>query len=146
MILEKIIKIKTYCLFTLALVITAPSLADSSASVEFIRYGLVRVDNTIYLSGQMGTKPGTIELVEGGIKEETRQALSNIKAVLESIDLSMGNIVKCTAILVDIGEWSEFNEVYKTFFTGKRPARTTFGAGGLALGGRVEIECLAVDF
>ena len=103
----------------------------------------VRVDNTLYLSGNLGNMPGSIELAEGGITGETRQTLENIKAVLEQFGSSMDEVVKCTVFLADMGEWGAMNEVYKTYFKNP-PARSALGANGLALGARVEIECIAV--
>ena len=103
----------------------------------------VRVGDLVFLSGQVGIAPGTMKVVEGGIKEETRQALENIKSTLSAHGYTMDDLVKCTAMLADIGEWSAFNEVYKTFFTDHFPARSAFGASGLALNARVEIECIA---
>ena len=103
----------------------------------------VRVDNTLYLSGNLGNLPGTVELAEGGIAGETRQTMENIKAVLEQFGSSMDEVVKCTVFLADMAEWGAMNEVYKTYFT-KPPARSALGANGLALGARVEIECIAV--
>jgi len=102
----------------------------------------VRVGNMLYLSGQIGITPGSMKIVDGGIKEETKQAMQNIKTSLEAHGYSMGDLVKCTAMLADISEWGAFNEVYKTYFTGHYPARSAFGASGLALGARVEIECI----
>ena len=103
----------------------------------------VQVDNTIYLSGNLGNIPGTLDLAEGGIQGETRQTLENIAAVLEQFNSSMDKVVKCTVFLADIAEWGAMNEVYKTFFKNP-PARSALGASGLALGARVEIECIAV--
>ncbi len=103
----------------------------------------VRVDNTLYLSGNLGNMPGTIELAEGGIAGETRQTMENIKAVLEQFGSSMDEVVKCTVFLADMAEWGAKNEVYRTYFTNP-PARSALGANGLALGARVEIECIAV--
>ncbi len=103
----------------------------------------VRVDNTLYLSGNLGNLPGTVELAEGGIAGETRQTMENIKAVLEQFGSSMDEVVKCTVFLADMAEWGAMNEVYKTYFTNP-PARSALGANGLALGARVEIECIAV--
>ncbi len=103
----------------------------------------VRVNNTLYLSGNLGNIPGTLDLAEGGIQGETRQTMENIAAVLEQFDSSMDNVVKCTVFLADIAEWGAMNEVYKTFFKNP-PARSALGASGLALGARVEIECIAV--
>jgi 2-iminobutanoate/2-iminopropanoate deaminase len=104
----------------------------------------VRVDSTLYLSGQIGVVPGALELVPGGIKEETRQTMENIRTSLEAHGYTMRDVVKCTVMLADITEWAAFNEVYRTFFTGRYPARSALGANGLALGARVEIECVAV--
>lgn len=103
----------------------------------------VRVGDLLYLSGQIGNRPGTLELVPGGIGPETRQALTNIREVLERHGSSLAQVVKCTVFLADIGEWPEMNEVYVTFFSDRPPARSALGASGLALGARVEIECMA---
>ena len=105
----------------------------------------VIVDNVIYLSGQVGSNPhDAMTLVEGGMRAEAKQALENIKQVLEANGSSMENVVKCTVMLADIGEWGDFNEEYIKFFPGEKPARSAFGTSGLALGARVEIECIAV--
>ena len=102
----------------------------------------VRVGNTLYLSGNLGNVPGSNELVTGGIRDETRQTMENMKAVLEQFGSSMDRVVKCTVFLADIGEWGAMNEVYRTYFS-KPPARSALGASGLALNARVEIECIA---
>ncbi len=104
----------------------------------------VRAGDTLYLSGQVGIRPGTMQLVPGGIREETRQALTNIRTSLEAHGYSLADVVKCTVMLADIGEWAAFNEVYRTFFSAPYPARSAHGANGLALGARVEVECIAV--
>ncbi len=104
----------------------------------------VRVGNTLYLSGQIGILPGTTELVPGGIVEETRQTLENIRAVLERHGSSLDQVVKCTIFLADIGEWPRMNEVYGTYFGDRKPARSAVAGSGLALGARVEIDCIAV--
>ena len=103
----------------------------------------VKVDNTLYLSGNLGNIPGTLDLAEGGIQGETRQTMENISAVLNQFGSSMDKVVKCTVFLADMAEWGAMNEVYKTYFTDP-PARSALGANGLALGARVEIECIAV--
>ncbi len=103
----------------------------------------VRVDNTLYLSGSIGIVPGTRELAAGGIEGETRQTMENIAATLENFGSSMEKVVKCTVFLADMSEWGAMNDVYRTFFR-KPPARSAFGASGLALNARVEIECIAV--
>ena len=103
----------------------------------------VRVDNMLYLSGNLGNIAGTVGLADGGIEGETRQAMENIKRVLEEFGSSMDQVVKCTVFLADMSEWGAMNRVYKTYFTNP-PARSALGASGLALGARVEIECIAV--
>lgn len=121
---------------------------DTAANkAEYINPGssfseVVRVGNTLYLTGKLGFKDR--QLVEGGIKEETRQTLENIKAVLEANGSSMDHVVKATVFLADIGEWADMNEVYKTFFPNNRPARSAVGVSGLARDARVEIECIAI--
>lgn len=129
--------------------------AADSAPVEYYNSGrvlpttlpfseAVRVRDTLYLSGQVGIVPGTMKLVPGGIREEARQTLENIRASLEANGFSMSHVVKCTVMLADIAEWPVFNEVYRTFFNAPFPARSALGANGLALGARVEVECIAV--
>ena len=102
----------------------------------------VRVDNMLYLSGALGNAPGTWELAPGGIGPETRQTMENIKSTLEQFGSSMDRVVKCTVFLADMSEWGAMNEVYRTYFVNP-PARSALGASGLALGARVEIECIA---
>jgi reactive intermediate/imine deaminase len=103
----------------------------------------VRVGNTLYLSGNLGNIPGTLELATGGIKGETKQTMENIKSVLELAGSSMDKIVKCSVFMADMAEWGAMNEVYRTYFV-VPPARSALGANGLALGAKVEIECIAV--
>jgi reactive intermediate/imine deaminase len=103
----------------------------------------VRVGDVLFLSGQLGTD-STGALVAGGIEPETRQTMENIRAVLEANGSSMDRVVKCLVMLADMGEWGAMNQVYVTFFPDHLPARSAMGASGLALGARVEIECLAV--
>lgn len=103
----------------------------------------VRVGEMLYLSGQLGTDE-TFKLVPGGIAAETRRTLENIRGVLERHGSSMDSVVKCTVMMADMKEWGAMNEVYVTFFKpGRLPSRSAFGASGLALGARVEIECWA---
>jgi reactive intermediate/imine deaminase len=103
----------------------------------------VRVGPMLYLSGQMGTDASG-RLVPGGIEAETRQALENIRTVLERHGSSLDRVVKCTVMLADMQEWRTMNGIYVTFFTAHLPARSAFGASALALGGRVEIEVMAL--
>ena len=97
----------------------------------------------LYLSGQLGTDAAG-KLAAGGVKAETKQVMDNIRAILERNNSGMDRVVKCTVMLADISEWAAFNEVYRTFFTAPYPARSALGANGLALGARVEVECIAV--
>lgn len=104
----------------------------------------VRVRDLLILSGKLGTDSSG-KLVPGGIKTETRQTLENIRSALDAYGSSLDQVVKCTVMLADMKEWGEMNEVYRTFFKPERmPARSALGVNGLALGARVEIECLAV--
>lgn len=103
----------------------------------------VRTGDLVFLSGTIGNRPGTRELVSGGIVPETEQALTNIETLLEEIGLSMEDVVKCTVFLADMRDYEAMNGVYARFFPEDPPARSTLGANGLALGARIEIECIA---
>jgi len=103
----------------------------------------VRVGDLLFLAGKLGTDASG-KLVAGGIQAETRQTMENIRAELERNGSSMARVVKCTAFLADMSEWGAMNSVYVTFFPGPKPARSAFGANGLALNARVEIECIGV--
>ncbi len=104
----------------------------------------VQVGNMLFLAGKLGNVNGTRELAEGGIQGETRQTMEHIKAAVERYGSNMDNVVKCTVFLADMAEWGAMNEVYVTFFPNNKPARSAVGVNGLALGARVEIECIAV--
>lgn len=104
----------------------------------------VRVGNLLFLSGQIGVRPGTVELVPGGIEAETRQTMENIRGVLEYAGSSLADVVKCTVFLADMADYAAMNTTYASFFPERPPARSTTGANGLALGAAVEIECIAV--
>jgi reactive intermediate/imine deaminase len=103
----------------------------------------VKIGDTLYVSGQIGIDRGTQTLAPGGIVPEARCTLENIKAILERHGSSLDHVVKCTVFLADIKEWAAFNEVYREFFKKILPARSALGANGLALGARVEVECIA---
>ncbi|MDE0155765.1 MAG: Rid family detoxifying hydrolase [Gammaproteobacteria bacterium] len=133
----------------------APLSADEAASAEYLNSGkvfptgiplseAVRVGDTLYLSGQVGIVPGTMNLAPGGMEGETRQTMENIKTTLEANGYSMNDLVKCLVMLADISQWSTFNDVYKTYFDEPYPARSAFGANGLAIGAQVEVECIAI--
>ncbi len=146
----------------IALLLSAALLAAASGSsamasgpVEYLNSGKVLptnlpfseavvVGDTVYLSGQIGNIPGQLKLAEGGISGESVQVMENIKTSLEAHGMDLSNLVKCTVMLADIKEWGEFNNVYKTYFDeGRFPARAAFGANGLALGAKVEVDCIA---
>ena len=104
----------------------------------------VRVGNLLFVSGQIGTDSAG-RVVAGGIRAETRQTLSNIRDILVRNGSSMDRVVKCTVFMADMAEWSTMNDIYVTFFPSHRPARSAFGATGLAPNARVEIECIAAS-
>jgi 2-iminobutanoate/2-iminopropanoate deaminase len=103
----------------------------------------VRVGPMIYLSGQLGTD-STGRVVPGGIGPETAQALANVRALLGALGSGMERVVKCTAMLADMAEWPAMNVEYVRHFPAGFPARSAFGTTGLALGARVELECMAL--
>ena len=101
----------------------------------------VRVGDTLYLSGQIGiAADGKLPT---GIDAQARQTMDNIGGVLKARGLGWGDVVKCTVMLDNMADWPAFNKVYVTYFPdGKFPARSAFGADGLALGALLEVECL----
>lgn len=127
---------------------------EESSDVEYLNSGAVlptglpfseavRAGGMLYLSGMIGVKPRTLELAPGGIEGEARQTMENIRTVLRAHGSAMGRVVKCTVFMADISEWDAFNAVYEQFFEPPYPARSALGADGLALGARVEVECMA---
>lgn len=115
---------------------------DAIKKAGFPLSNAVEVDGWIFLSGALGTIPNK-GLAKGGIEPETRQTMENIKSLLADQGVGMDRIVKCTVMLADMKEWGAFNAVYKEFFDGNYPARSAFGASGLAINARVEVECMA---
>ena len=104
----------------------------------------VQVGDVLYLSGQLGNRPGTLELAPGGMEAEARQTMDNIAAVLKENGLSFADVFKVTVMLADMTKWPDFNKVYVTYFeAGRLPARSAFGCNGLALGAQLELECMA---
>lgn len=139
--------------FLAALLVTLPLMAGDKPEVKFHPIpgsdgslpfsDAVQVGNLLFLAGKIGNVAGTRELAEGGIQGETRQAMQHIRAAVERYGASMDDVVKCTVFLADMAEWDAMNEVYVTFFPNNKPARSALGVNGLALGARVEIECIA---
>jgi reactive intermediate/imine deaminase len=104
----------------------------------------VRVGNLLFLAGQIGTAANAQGgVVQGGIAAETKQTMENIKDVLVKSGSSMDRVVKCTVMMDDMREWDAMNVVYAQYFPNHKPARSAFGTSGLALGAKVEIECIA---
>ena len=103
----------------------------------------VRVGNVLYLSGAIGNLLGTRQLVDTGIVKQTQQTLENIKTMLAAAGSSLDRVFKCTVFLTNIADYAKMNEVYATYFPKDPPARSTVAGSSLALGAKVEIECLA---
>ena len=103
----------------------------------------MQVGNLIYTSGQIPIKPATGSFVEGGIKEQTRQSLLNVKAILEEAGLTMGNVVKTTVFMADMNDFADMNAVYAEFFAEPYPARSAVAVKTLPKGALVEIEVVA---
>ena len=103
----------------------------------------MQVGNLIYTSGQIPINPATGSFVEGGIKEQTRQSLLNVKAILEEAGLTMGNVVKTTVFMADMNDFADMNAVYVEFFAEPYPARSAVAVKTLPKGALVEIEVVA---
>ncbi|MEW6742905.1 MAG: Rid family detoxifying hydrolase [Planctomycetota bacterium] len=106
--------------------------------------GAVVSGDTLFASGQIGTIPGTKEVVAGGIGPETRQTLENLLSVLGQAGFDRSHITSVTIYLADISDYAAMNEVYREFFTEAYPARACVAVKELVLGARVEISCIAV--
>ena len=104
----------------------------------------IEANGIIFVSGQLPIDPATGAFAEGGIKELTRQSLTNMKAILAEAGLTMANVVKTTVFLADMADFAEMNEVYASFFEGVCPARSAVAVKTLPKEARVEIECIAV--
>ncbi len=103
----------------------------------------VEINNTLYVSGQIGIDPGTGKIVDGDIKMQTRQVMKNIEAILQSAGYSFAEVVKSTCLLKDIADFKAMNEVYGEFYSEHQPARAAFAVKDLPLGALVEIETIA---
>ena len=104
---------------------------------------VIQVGSLIYTSGQIPIDPATGNFVEGGIKEQTRQSLTNIQAILEEAGLTMANVVKTTVFMADMNDFADMNSVYAEFFTEPYPARSAVAVKTLPKGALVEIEVVA---
>ena len=105
----------------------------------------IQVGNLIYTSGQLPIDPTTGAFPEGGIKEQTRQSLSNIQAIMEEAGLTMSNVVKTTVFLADMNDFADMNAVYAEFFTQPYPARSAVAVKTLPKNALVEIEVVAAE-
>ena len=103
----------------------------------------IKVGNLVYTSGQIPIDPQTGSIVEGGIKEQTRQSLTNVKAILEETGLTMANVVKTTVFMADMNDFAEMNAVYAEFFSEPYPARSAVAVKTLPKGALIEIEVVA---
>ena len=104
----------------------------------------VSTESLIFISGQLGLDKNTGNLVEGGVQAQTRQALTHMKAILESVGAGMEDVVKTTVFLLDMGQFAEMNAVYAEFFRSDYPARSAIQVAALPKGGIVEIEAIAI--
>jgi 2-iminobutanoate/2-iminopropanoate deaminase len=104
----------------------------------------IRTESMVYTAGQIGLDPATMETVNGGIEAETRQALNNLKQVLEAANSGLNYIVKTTVFLRDMADFPKMNAVYAEFFPENPPARSTVAAAALPKGVAVEIEAIAL--
>ena len=103
----------------------------------------IEVGNMVYTSGQIPIDPATGVFVDGGIKEQTRQSLLNVKAILEEVGLTMAHVVKTTVFMADMADFADMNGVYAEFFTAPFPARSAVAVKSLPKGALVEIEVVA---
>lgn len=104
----------------------------------------IEANGMVFVSGQLPVNPATGEFAEGGIKELTRQSLTNMKNILAEAGLTMENVVKTTVFLSDMSDFAAMNEVYASFFDGVAPARSAVAVKTLPKNALVEIECIAV--
>ena len=104
----------------------------------------IKTGEFIFTAGQLGIVPDSGNIIEGGIEQETRQALLNIKNILEETSSSLDLVVKTTVYLRDMSEFTRMNSVYAEFFTENPPARSTVQVAALPKNGAVEIEAIAL--
>jgi len=102
------------------------------------------IEGLVFTAGQVGMDPASMELVEGGVEAQTRQALTNLSNVLTSAESGLNFVIKTTVFLKDMNDFAAMNAVYAEFFPEKPPARSTVQVAGLPKGALVEIECVAL--
>ena len=128
-------------------------IVETAANIEFLASKIerrkaapysdaVRIGDILFLTGQVGFNNDSLKIAQGGIKAEARQALENIKAVLEANGSDMAHVAKCTVILTDKEDFADFNEVFRQYFPKNKPARTTFVAD-LVIDAKIEIDVIA---
>lgn len=103
----------------------------------------IKVGGLVFTAGQIPLDPASGKLVEGDIAAQTERVMKNLVAVLEASGSSLGQVVKTTCFLADLDDFAAFNEVYGTYFSENRPARSTVQAARLPAGASVEVECVA---
>jgi 2-iminobutanoate/2-iminopropanoate deaminase len=104
----------------------------------------IRFELLVFTAGQIGLDPATAELVKGGVEEQTRQALTNLRNVLEASGSTLNHVVKTTVFLKDMNDFSKMNAIYAEFFGEMPPARSAIAVAALPKGGLVEIEAIAL--
>ncbi|MBN2790424.1 MAG: reactive intermediate/imine deaminase [Candidatus Delongbacteria bacterium] len=103
----------------------------------------VEINGTVYVAGQIGNLPDNGVVVEGGIREQTRQTLDNIREILNEAGYTFEDVVKCTCFLTDFREYKDFNEIFGEYFQVDPPARSTIGISTLPIGVKIKIDCIA---
>ena len=104
----------------------------------------IRTDSMVYTAGQIGLDPATGDLVAGGVEEQTRQVINNLRRVLEAAGSSLDHVVKTIVFLKDMNDFPKMNSIYAEYFGANPPARSTVAVAGLPKGGLVEIEAMAL--
>ena len=104
----------------------------------------VRVGNLLYTSGSIPIMPETGNVVEGGVEEQTKQAIENLKAIVEAAGSDLGKVIKTTVFIKDMNQFGKINEIYASYFTENQPARSTVEVARLPKDVLVEIECIAI--
>jgi 2-iminobutanoate/2-iminopropanoate deaminase len=125
-------------------ILLSPASAPAQTSAPLPFSPAVRAGDTLYISGQIGQVPEGADPHKEGFDGAVRMSMDAIGKILKDNGLDYGDIVKCTVMLDDMADWPRFNAIYLPYFAGKRlPARSAFGADGLARGAPVEVECIA---